>query len=79
VKDEVKSEQFDLVFDVSGHSVNNVPVVMYAAEKYDFTDKVITKLNADAPKGAAATDKPADKPADKAAEKPADKPAEKKK
>jgi outer membrane protein len=79
VKDEVKSEQFDLVFDVSGHSVNNVPVVMYAAEKYDFTDKVITKLNADAPKGAAATEKPADKPADKPAEKPADKPAEKKK
>ena len=75
VKDEVKKEQYELVFDVSGHSVNNVPVVMYADDKYDFTDKVITKLNADAPKGAATTEKPAEKAGDK----PVDKPAEKKK
>jgi outer membrane protein len=76
VTDRVKSEQYDLVFDVSGNSINNVPVVMYANEKYDFTKFVIDTLNADRPKGGTATEeKP--KPA---TEKPApEKPADKKK
>lgn len=74
VSDKVKSEQYDLVFDTSGNSINNVPVVMYANEKYDFTKSVIDALNAGRP--AASEDKPAEKtekPADKPAEKPADK------
>jgi outer membrane protein len=64
VTDRVKSEQYDLVFDTSGNSINNVPVVMYASEKYDFTKVVIETLNADRPKGGATEEKPADKPAD---------------
>jgi outer membrane protein len=65
VTDRVKSEQYDLVFDVSGNSINNVPVVMYASEKYDFTKVVIDTLNADRPKAGATEEKPAEKPADK--------------
>lgn len=78
VSDRVKSEQYDLVLDVSGNSINNVPIVMYSSEKYDFTKSVIDVLNQDRPKTTAADEKPADKPADKpAAEKP-EKPEKKK-
>ena len=59
VDEKVKAAGFDLVFDVSGNSINNVPVVMYAKESYDFTKEVVDKLNADRPKSAT-TDKPAD-------------------
>jgi outer membrane protein len=62
VNDRVKSEQYDLVFDVSGNSINNVPVVMYAAEKYDFTKEVIDRLNADGTGAAATEEKPAAAP-----------------
>ena len=51
IADKVKSDGFDLVFDVSGKSFNNVPVVLYAKESYDFTNDVVTKLNAERPKG----------------------------
>ena len=50
------SQGFDLVFDVSGNSINNVPVVIYANQKYDFTKVVLDKLNADRPKGGASED-----------------------
>jgi outer membrane protein len=65
VSDRVKSEGYDLVFDTSGNSINNVPVVMHANEKYDFTDPVIEKLNADRPKTPPGEEKPAEKPAEK--------------
>ena len=77
VTDRVKSEQYDLVFDISGNSINNVPVVMYANERYDFTNAVIDKLNAERPKGSETTDKPVEKPADKPVEKPAPEPKKK--
>lgn len=71
VSDRVKSEQYDLVLDVSGNSINNVPVVMYASEKYDFTKSVIDVLNQDRPKTTSAEEKPAEKSTEKpAAEKP---------
>ena len=38
VKDRVKAEQFDLVLDRSGQSLNGVPIVLYARDSYDFTD-----------------------------------------
>jgi len=63
VDEKVKSANYDLVFDTSGNSINNVPVIMYAKESYDFTKEVVDKLNADRPKSAA-TEKPAD-PKDK--------------
>lgn len=47
VDEIVKSENYDLVFDVSGNSINNVPVVMHAKESYDFTKTVVDRLNAD--------------------------------
>ena len=79
VEAKVKSENFDVVFDKSGPSLNGVPIVLYSRDAYEFTDEVIKSLNknkgkdepapakADAPKAA---DKPAAKPADKAADKP---------
>jgi outer membrane protein len=63
ISDIVKTEGYDLVFDVSGQSINQVPVVLHAKESYNFTQKVIDKLNADRPKGGAVEEKPADKPA----------------
>ena len=63
VDEKVKSTGYDLVFDSSGNSINNVPVVIYSKESYDFTKEIVDKLNADRPKGAAA-DKPATPPAD---------------
>src|SRR5438067_410805 len=53
VDDEVKSVGYDLVFDVSGNSINNVPVILYAKESYDFTKVIIDKLNATRPKSTA--------------------------
>ena len=78
VEAKVKSENFDVVFDKSGPSLNGVPIVLYSRDAFEFTDEVIKQLNknkgkdepapakADAPKGDApkAGDKPA-KPADK--------------
>lgn len=45
VNDRVKAEQYEIVFDKSGPSLNGVPIVLYAKESYDFTDAVITALN----------------------------------
>jgi outer membrane protein len=61
---KVKSGGYDLVFDSSGNSINNVPMVLYSKESYDFTKDVVDQLNADRPKGGA-SEKPAapEKPA----------------
>jgi outer membrane protein len=45
VKEKVKSEGYDLVFDKSGPSLNGVPIVLYSRDSYDFTASVITALN----------------------------------
>ena len=45
VSDKVKAENFELVFDKSGPSLNGVPVVLFAKDDYDFTPDVITALN----------------------------------
>ena len=79
VEAKVKSENFDVVFDKSGPSLNGVPIVLYSRDAFEFTDEVIKALNknkgkdepapkADAAKGDAA------KPAAAAPAKPADKP-----
>jgi outer membrane protein len=65
VMTKVKAANMDLVFDVSGVSLNGVPTVMYAKPNYDFTDDVIKDLN----KGAASA-KPAASPAKAPAKKP---------
>ncbi len=45
VNDRVKADQYDLVLDRSGPSLNGVPVVLYAKDSYDFTTDVVTALN----------------------------------
>jgi outer membrane protein len=50
VNDQVKAANYDLVFDRSGFSANNiVPVLLYSRDTYDFSDPVITKLNSNRP------------------------------
>ena len=50
VNDQVKTANYDIVFDRSGFSTNNfIPVLIYSRDNYDFSDTVIKKLNAGRP------------------------------
>jgi outer membrane protein len=50
VNDQVKAQNYDIVFDRSGFSANNiVPVLLYSKDNYDFSESVIVKLNATRP------------------------------
>lgn len=64
VADRVKAENFDMVFDKSGPSLNGVPIVLYSRDNYEFTDAVVTALNKNKGKEPAEPVKPAtgDKP-----------------
>jgi outer membrane protein len=66
VNERVKADNYDLVFDKSGMSLNGVPVVMWAKDGYDFTDGVVTALNKnkgkEEPAAAPAAATPAAKP-----------------
>ncbi len=42
---KVKANNMDLVFDVSGVSLNGVPMVMFARPDMDFTSDVVALLN----------------------------------
>ncbi len=53
VEARVKSENFDLVFDKSGPSLNGVPVLLYSRDSFEFTDEVIKALNKNKEKDAA--------------------------
>ena len=69
VAERVKAENYDIVLDKSGPSLNGVPVVLFARDTYDFTDAVVTALNKNKGKEPAPQTKPAaDKPT--GAEKP---------
>ncbi|HVE15985.1 MAG TPA: OmpH family outer membrane protein [Chthoniobacterales bacterium] len=50
VKKKVSDAGYDLVFDRSGLSMGQIPVLVYSAESMDFSQSVIKALNADAPK-----------------------------
>ena len=50
VKKKVTDAGYDLVFDRSGLSMGQIPVVIYSADSMDFSDSVVKALNADAPK-----------------------------
>lgn len=54
VQDEVKSNNYDLVLDKSGSSLNGVPIVLFAKDSDDFSDRIITALNKTKPKDSAA-------------------------
>src|SRR2546421_12254510 len=45
VMEKDKANNFDLVFDKSGMSINGVPVLMYSHDNVDFTNDVIAVLN----------------------------------
>jgi len=47
VADIVKGGGYDLVFDKSGQSLNQVNVIQHSKESFDFTADVVSKLNAD--------------------------------
>jgi outer membrane protein len=46
IEAKVKADNYDLVFDKSGPSLNGVPVVLYSKETYEFTNDVVKQLNA---------------------------------
>jgi len=45
VTERVKAENYDIVLDKSGPSLNGVPIVLFSRESYEFTDAVVTALN----------------------------------
>jgi len=59
IAERVKGTQYDLVFDKSGPSLNNVTVILHSKEAYDFTSEVITALNKNKGKDESAGDKAA--------------------
>ena len=50
VLDKVKTENYDLVLDRSGLSLNGVPILMFAKDGLDFSDDIIVQLNKNKPK-----------------------------
>ena len=48
VMTKVKTANMDLVFDISGVSLNGVPMVMFARPDMDFTNDVVSQLNSKA-------------------------------
>ena len=55
----VKSDNFDLVLDKSGQSLNGVNIVLHSNDKMEFSDDVIAALNKNRPAPDAAAPKPA--------------------
>jgi len=50
VLDKVKTENYDLVMDRSGLSLNGVPILIFAKDSLDFSDDIIVLLNKNKPK-----------------------------
>ncbi|MEO7933600.1 MAG: OmpH family outer membrane protein [Chthoniobacterales bacterium] len=57
IQDKVTAENFDIVFDRSGASLNSVPFLLYARDTFDFSQTIIDTLNKGqtAPAAASAT------------------------
>ncbi len=51
VEERAKKDNYDLVFDRSGLSVNGVPILLHSRDAVDFSDDIIALLNKDAPAG----------------------------
>jgi outer membrane protein len=45
IQDKVSAENFDIVFDRSGASLNSVPFMLYARDTFDFSQMIIDSLN----------------------------------
>jgi outer membrane protein len=63
VMTKVKTANMDLVFDISGVSLNGVPLVMFARPDMDFTNDVVSQLNSKAAASATPVPKPSVSPA----------------
>ncbi len=50
VNDKVKTAGFDLVFDKSGMSMGQIPVLVYSRNDLDFSKEIVDSLNKAAPK-----------------------------
>lgn len=50
---KAKSSGYDYVLDVSGKSLNGVPVILYSKSDVDFTNEIIKEMNKDEPKDTA--------------------------
>jgi len=61
IMERVKSQNYDMVFDKSGQSMNGVNVVLHSKDNMDFTTDVITALNKKP--ATTTTEKPATSPA----------------
>jgi outer membrane protein len=59
VEDHVKADNYDLVFDKSGQSLNGVQIVLHSKDSMDFSDDIITALNKTRPTGSVSTPAPA--------------------
>jgi outer membrane protein len=62
VEDHVKADNYDLVFDKSGQSLNGVQIVLHSKDSMDFSDDIITALNKTRPTGSVSTPAPAASP-----------------
>jgi outer membrane protein len=49
VLERVKSENYDLVMDRSGLSLNGVPILIFAKDSLDFSDDIVVELNKNKP------------------------------
>jgi len=54
VNDKVKAGAYDIVFDKSGASMGQIPIVLYSRGDLDFSNEIISALNKEAPKGSSA-------------------------
>lgn len=55
IQDKVGGENYDIVFDRSGASLNSVPFLLYAKDSFDFSQTIIDSLNKSQPAAAAAS------------------------
>ena len=49
LEEKAKAEDYDFVFDKSGNSTTQVPVLLYSKDTYDITEDLLKELNKDAP------------------------------
>lgn len=49
LEEKSKAEDYDYVFDRSGNSTTQIPVLLYAKDSVDITETLLVELNKDAP------------------------------
>lgn len=67
IQEHVKSDQYDLVLDKSGNSLNGVPIILYSKDTNDFSADIISELNKNRPKTSDAESSPSASPSEKPA------------